>query len=135
MAFVLVDRHLAQILARGRNAVRTCQADRPPGTNVTLRGLPDFRFFKTLRWTRPRESASVLLMKAAMDNVSVETRRRADGDQRLADMASSAQSLREERDRLARRLADLERELANLASRLGAPAAFPTPSAHALRRA
>jgi hypothetical protein len=64
-------------------------------------------------------------MKSAMDT-----------DRRPAEhMASSAQSLREERDRLARRLADLERELANLASRLGAPTALAPPSAHALRRA
>ena len=70
-----------------------------------------------------------------MDNVSLDTRQRVNGDRRPAEhMASSAQSLREERDRLARRLADLERELANLASRLGAPEAFAPPSPH-LRRA
>jgi hypothetical protein len=75
-------------------------------------------------------------MKLAMDDVPVDTRPRTDGDRRLAEhMASSAQSLREERDRLARRLAELERELANLASRLGGPAAFAPPSPHALRRA
>jgi len=71
-----------------------------------------------------------------MDTVPVDTKRRADGDRRLAEhMAAAAQSLREERDRLARRLADLERELANLASRLGPPEAFAQPSSHALRRA
>jgi hypothetical protein len=42
-------------------------------------------------------------------------------------MASATQSLRAERDRLAKRLADLERELANLAARLEAPSAFATP--------
>lgn len=41
-------------------------------------------------------------------------------------MASATQSLRAERDRLAKRLADLERELANLAARLDAPSAFAT---------
>jgi uncharacterized coiled-coil DUF342 family protein len=77
-----------------------------------------------------------LLVKSAMDDVSVDTRQRVDGARRLAEhMASAAQSLREERDRLARRLAELERELANLASRLGAPAAFAQPGSHALRRA
>jgi len=76
-------------------------------------------------------------MNPAMDDVSVDTRQRVNEDRRPAEhMASSAKSLREERDRLARRLADLERELANLASRLGAPAAFtPPPGSHALRRA
>ena len=41
-------------------------------------------------------------------------------------MASATQSLRAERDRLAKRLADLERQLANLAARLDAPSAFAT---------
>jgi len=71
----------------------------------------------------------------AMDDLTVDTQQMADGARRLVDMASSAQSLREERDRLARRLADLERELANLASRFKAPGAFATPSPHALRSA
>jgi len=71
-----------------------------------------------------------------MDNVPLDTKRRADGDRRLAEhMAAAAQSLREERDRLARRLADLERELANLASRLGAAGALSPSRPHALRRA
>lgn len=55
------------------------------------------------------------------------TRQRADRDRRLAEhIASATQSLREERDRLAKRLADLERELANLATRLESPSAFAT---------
>jgi hypothetical protein len=41
-------------------------------------------------------------------------------------MASATQSLRAERDRLAKRLADLERQIANLATRLDAPSAFAT---------
>jgi hypothetical protein len=42
-------------------------------------------------------------------------------------MASATQSLRAERDRLAKRLADLERQLANLAARLQPPSVL-TPS-------
>jgi hypothetical protein len=42
-------------------------------------------------------------------------------------MASATQSLRAERDRLAKRLADLERQLNNLAARLDSPSAFVTP--------
>lgn len=54
-------------------------------------------------------------------------RQRADRDQNLAArIESTTQSLREERDRLARRLADLERELENLANRLESPAAYVT---------
>ncbi len=49
-------------------------------------------------------------------------------------MASATQSLRAERDRLAKRLADLERQLANLAARLDAPSAFATPGDPAPRR-
>ena len=41
-------------------------------------------------------------------------------------LAQLTQSLRAERDRLAKRLADLERQLANLAARLDAPSAFAT---------
>ena len=56
-----------------------------------------------------------------------DTRQRADRDRRLAEhMASATQSLRAERDRLAKRLADLERQLANLAARLESPSAFVT---------
>lgn len=55
------------------------------------------------------------------------TRQRADRERRLAEhIASATRSLREERDRLAKRLADLERQLANLAARLDAPSAFAT---------
>ena len=71
-----------------------------------------------------------------MDDLSLDTRQGADRDRRLAEhMASAAQLLREERDRLARRLADLERELANLATRLEARTAFAPSGPHALRRA
>jgi uncharacterized coiled-coil DUF342 family protein len=56
-----------------------------------------------------------------------DTRQRADRERRLAEhMASATRSLREERDRLAKRLADLERQLANLAARLDTPSAFAT---------
>jgi hypothetical protein len=56
-----------------------------------------------------------------------DTRQRADRERRLAEhMASATRSLREERDRLAKRLADLEKQLANLAARLDAPSAFVT---------
>ena len=56
-----------------------------------------------------------------------DTRQRADRQRRLSDhMASATQSLRAERDRLAKRLADLERQIANLATRLDAPSAFAT---------
>lgn len=58
-----------------------------------------------------------------------DTRQRADRERRLAEhMASATRSLREERDRLAKRLADLERQLANLSARLDAPSAFATSS-------
>ena len=54
-------------------------------------------------------------------------RHRADRDKHLAaHIQSATQSLREERDRLAKRLADLERELANLAARHDAPPAYAT---------
>lgn len=54
-------------------------------------------------------------------------RHRADRDQNLAArIESTTQSLREERDRLAKRLADLERELENLANRLESQAAYVT---------
>jgi prefoldin subunit 5 len=67
-----------------------------------------------------------------MDDI---TRQRADRDQRLAaHIESATQSLREERDRLAKRLADLERELANLASRLESPAAYATSGDAGRRR-
>ena len=53
------------------------------------------------------------------------TKQRADRDQHLAaHIQSATQSLREERDRLAKRLADLERELENLAARLESPSAY-----------
>lgn len=56
-----------------------------------------------------------------------DTRQRADRERRLSDhMTSATQSLRAERDRLAKRLADLERQLARLAARLDAPSAFAT---------
>jgi predicted nucleic acid-binding Zn-ribbon protein len=52
-------------------------------------------------------------------------RHRADRDEHLAaHIQSATQSLREERDRLAKRLADLERELENLAARLESPSAY-----------
>lgn len=58
-----------------------------------------------------------------MDKIS--TRQWGKGERRLSEYTVSAtQSLREERDRLAQRLADLERELANLAARLDTPSAF-----------
>jgi len=50
-----------------------------------------------------------------------------DRDRHLAaHIQSATQSLREERDRLAKRLADLERELANLAARHDSPSAYVT---------
>jgi hypothetical protein len=64
-------------------------------------------------------AASLLLGLPDMNEISSEGRQRSERESRLAEhMASATQSLREERDRLARRLADLERELANLAVRL-----------------
>jgi len=64
-----------------------------------------------------------------------DARQRADRERRLSDhMASTTRSLRAERDRLAQRLADLERELANLAARLEAPSAFGTPGDSGQRR-
>jgi prefoldin subunit 5 len=67
-----------------------------------------------------------------MDNAR---RQRADRDQNLAArIESTTQSLREERDRLAKRLADLERELENLANRLEAPAAYVTSGDAGSRR-
>jgi uncharacterized protein involved in exopolysaccharide biosynthesis len=64
-----------------------------------------------------------------------DARQRADRERRLSDhMASATRSLRAERDRLAKRLADLERELANLATRLEAPSAFATPGDSGQRR-
>jgi uncharacterized coiled-coil DUF342 family protein len=65
-----------------------------------------------------------------MDTVPTDTRdtrQRADRERRLAEhIASATKSLREERDRLAKRLADLERQLANLAAGLDSPSAFAT---------
>jgi hypothetical protein len=62
-------------------------------------------------------------------------RQRADRDQNLAArIESTTQSLREERDRLARRLADLERELENLANRLESRAAYVTSADSGSRR-
>jgi len=63
-----------------------------------------------------------LLAQSVMDDT---TRHRADRDKHLAaHIQSATQSLREERDRLAKRLADLERELENLAARLESPSAY-----------
>jgi hypothetical protein len=62
-------------------------------------------------------------------------RHRADRDKHLAaHIQSATQSLREERDRLAKRLADLERELANLAARHDSPAAYATSGDSGRRR-
>jgi uncharacterized coiled-coil DUF342 family protein len=62
-------------------------------------------------------------------------RHRADRDKRLAaHIQSATQSLREERDRLAKRLADLERELANLAARHDSPSAYATSGDSGRRR-
>ncbi len=62
-------------------------------------------------------------------------RHRADRDKHLAaHIQSATQSLREERDRLAKRLADLERELANLAARHDAPGAYATSGDSGRRR-
>jgi len=70
-----------------------------------------------------------------MDEISRDIRQRAERERRLAEhVASATQSLREERDRLAKRLADLERELANLAARLDAPSAFATSGDSGRRR-
>jgi prefoldin subunit 5 len=67
-----------------------------------------------------------------MDDV---TRQRADRDRRLAaHIESATQSLREERDRLAKRLADLERELANLTARHETSAAYATSGDSGRRR-
>lgn len=63
------------------------------------------------------------------------TRQRADRDRRLAThLQSATQSLREERDRLAKRLADLERELASLSNRLEAPVEYATSGESGQRR-
>lgn len=63
------------------------------------------------------------------------TRHRADRDKDLAaHIQSATQSLREERDRLAKRLADLERELENLAARLESPSAYVMSSDSGQRR-
>jgi prefoldin subunit 5 len=62
-------------------------------------------------------------------------RHRADRDKHLAaHIQSATQSLREERDRLAKRLADLERELANLAARHDSPQAYATSGYSGRRR-
>ena len=62
-------------------------------------------------------------------------RQRADRDRHLAaHIQSATQSLREERDRLAKRLADLERELANLATRLDSPSPYVTSGDSGRRR-
>ena len=62
-------------------------------------------------------------------------RQRADRDRHLAaHIQSATQSLREERDRLAKRLADLERELANIAARYDARSADVTSSGDSGRR-
>jgi hypothetical protein len=62
-------------------------------------------------------------------------RQRVNRDRHLAaHIQSATQSLREERDRLAKRLADLERELANLATRLDSPSAYVTSGESGRRR-
>jgi prefoldin subunit 5 len=62
-------------------------------------------------------------------------RHRADRDKHLAaHIQSATQSLREERDRLAKRLADLERELANLAARHDSSPAYATSGDSGRRR-
>lgn len=67
--------------------------------------------------------------------VDEATRHRADRDKSLAaHIQSATQSLREERDRLAKRLADLERELATLATRLESPSAYVTSGDSGQRR-
>ena len=59
----------------------------------------------------------------------------ADRDENLvAHLRSATQSLREERDRLAKRLADLERELANIAARHDSPSAYVTSADSGRRR-
>jgi len=63
------------------------------------------------------------------------TKQRADRDRHLAaHIQSATQSLREERDRLAKRLADLERELENLAARHESPSAYVTSGDSGRRR-
>ncbi len=63
------------------------------------------------------------------------TRHRATRDQHLAaHIQSATQSLREERDRLAKRLADLERELENLAARLESRSTYVTSGDSGPRR-
>ena len=60
---------------------------------------------------------------------------RADRDRHLAaHIQSATQSLREERDRLAKRLADLERELETLATRLESPSSYVTSGDSGRRR-
>jgi phage shock protein A len=62
-------------------------------------------------------------------------RHRADRDEhRVAQIRSATQSLREERDRLAKRLADLEQELANIAARHDSPSAYATSGDSGRRR-
>jgi hypothetical protein len=82
------------------------------------------------RRVRGREAAPLLLDQSTMDEAR---RRRADRDL-AAHIQSATQSLREERDRLAKRLADLERELANLAARHDAPSAYVTAGDSGRRR-
>jgi len=87
--------------------------------------------FGSSRRERLRRAAPLLLRRvAAMDKVPTDTRdtrQRADRERRLAEhIALATKSLREERDRLAKRLADLERQLANLAAGLDSPSAFAT---------
>ena len=84
------------------------------------------------RRVRGHAAAPLLLDQSTMDEAR---RRRADRDQHLAaHIQSATQSLREERDRLAKRLADLERELANLAARHDAPSAYVTAGDSGPRR-
>ena len=84
------------------------------------------------RPARARCPALLLLAQSLMDDT---TQHRADRDKDLAaHIQSATQSLREERDRLAKRLADLERELENLAARLESPSAYVMSGASGQRR-
>src|SRR4029450_1277380 len=75
------------------------------------------------RRVRTRGPAPLLL--DSKDAMGEGARRGAARDKHLpAHIRSATQSLREERDRLAKRLADLERELANLAARHASPSHY-----------
>src|SRR5437773_9255295 len=93
---------------------------------------PAFSFSESSTRRRLARGTALAPTGAAMAKVPADTRdtrQRADRERRLSDhMASATLSLRAERDRLAKRLADLERQLANLAARLDSPSAFVTPA-------